>query len=70
MSVFTPIVNEIAPSGSGVDSSLDCSCVDYVLFDIHSGGIVPGLVLFRTEFLEYGIYYKHAPFQRLLKRDL
>ncbi len=23
-------------SGSGVDISLDCSCVDHVLFDIHS----------------------------------
>ena len=27
------IVNEIMPSGSGVDSSWDCWCVDQVLFE-------------------------------------
>ena len=31
MSLLTLIANKIAPSGSGVDSSQDCSCVDPVL---------------------------------------
>ena len=40
----TPKANEIAPIGSDVDSSRDCSRVDRVLFDIFSGRIVPGLI--------------------------
>ena len=51
MSVLTRIANEIAPGGSsGVDSLRDCSCVDCVLFDIHSGRIVPGLIHMGTNF--------------------
>ena len=46
---MTPIANEIAPSGSGIDSSRDYSCVDRVLFDIHSRRIVPGLIQFWTK---------------------
>ena len=37
-----PIANEIAPSGIGIDSSRDCSCVDDVLVDFDSGRVVPG----------------------------
>ena len=44
---MTPIANEIAPSGSGIDSSRDYSRVDRVLFD--SGRIVPGLIQFWTK---------------------
>ena len=51
MSVLTPIANKIAPSGSGVDSSWDCSRMDRVLVDFDSGGrVVPGLIQFGTKF--------------------
>ena len=33
MSVLTLIANKIAPNGSGVDSSRDCSHVDHVLVE-------------------------------------
>jgi len=48
--VLTPIANKIELSGSGVDSSRDCSRVDRVLVDIHSGWVVPGLIQFWTKF--------------------
>ena len=54
MSVLTPIANKIAPSGSGVDSSWDCSRVDHILFDIHSGRIVPGLKHMEKNILQGG----------------
>ena len=50
MSVLSPIANKIVSSGSGVDSSRDCSHVDRILFDIHSGQIVPGLIQIGTNF--------------------
>ena len=42
MSVLTPIAEEIALSGSGVDSSPDCSRVDPVRFEFDCGRVVPG----------------------------
>ena len=33
MSLWTSIANKIAPIGSGVDCSLDCSCVDRFLVE-------------------------------------
>ena len=42
MSVLTPIANEIAPSGSGVDSSRDCDRLVRVLVNFDSGWVVPG----------------------------
>ena len=50
MAVLTLIANEIAPSGSGVDGSWECSRVDCVLFDLYSGRVVPGLIQFGTKF--------------------
>ena len=41
MSILTPIADEIMPSGSGVESSWDCSRVDCVLFDFDRGRVVP-----------------------------
>ena len=34
MSILTPIANEMVPSGSGVDSSQDCSRLDGDLVDL------------------------------------
>ena len=42
------IATEIAPSGSGVDSSQDCTLVDCVLVDFDSGRV--GLIQFGTKF--------------------
>jgi len=39
------IATEIEPSGSGLNSSQDCSLVDF-----DSGQVVPGLIQFRTKF--------------------
>ena len=44
------IATEIALSGSGIDSSRDCSLVDCVLVDFESGRVVPGLIQFGTKF--------------------
>ena len=41
------IATDISPSGSGVDSSWDCSLVDCVLVD---GRVVPELIQFGTKF--------------------
>ena len=38
--LLSPIANEIAPSGSGDDSSQDCSRVDRVLVDFDCGWVV------------------------------
>ena len=40
------IATEIAPSDSGIDSSLDCSLVDVFLCDFDRGRTVPGLIQF------------------------
>ena len=37
-------------SGSGVDSSQDCNTVNRVLFDMHRGQTVPGLIQFWMKF--------------------
>ena len=50
MFVLTSTDNEIAPSGSGVDSSRDCSNLDCVLVDFDSRWVVPGLIQFATKF--------------------
>ena len=50
MSVLTLIANKIVPSGSGVDSSLDFSHADRVLFDFDSRQVVPRLIQFWTKF--------------------
>ena len=50
MSVLKPIANEIAPSGSGADSSRNRSRVNLVLVDFDSGPVVPGLIQFGTKF--------------------
>ena len=47
---MTPKANEIAPSGSGVDSSRDCSHVDRVLIDFDGGRVVPALIQFGIKF--------------------
>ena len=47
MFVLTLIVNEIALSASGVNSSWDCSLWDG---DFDSGCLVPGLIQFGTTF--------------------
>ena len=49
MSVSTPIADRIAPSGSGVDSSRDCSHLERVLVDFDSRRVVPGLIQFGTK---------------------
>ena len=56
--MLTSIANETVPSGSGVNSSWDCSCVDRVLVDIYSGWVVPGLIQFWTKFQVYGINFR------------
>ena len=50
MSVLTSLANEIAPIGSGVDSSWDCSRVDRVPVDFDRGRVVPGLIQLGTKF--------------------
>ena len=42
------IATEIAPSGSGIDSSRDCNSVDRVLVNFDRGRVVPGWIRFEN----------------------
>ena len=69
MSVLTPIANEIAPRGSGVDSSQDCISVDRVLVEIDSQ---ENLKLYLDRFVSrngVGVYYRSILCIALLVKD-